>query len=1499
MARRGRRIANALLAGLALAALAVLGALLLPASGPAQQLELEVTECGTEIEPEGCETEKQKVRRDRGEQRIVVPVAPEPKPRADASGGPAERHDVDLRRGTDRVRRTDGTKDREEKVEVDVAKPPKRERDEPGRDRPRGGGDDVAPEPSGALDPVTTSGGSPFAGFGAGMEFVSTDEALARFAVPPFLVPIYVAAGRAYGVPWNVLAAINQIETDFGRIGRQVSTAGALGWMQFMPATWRAYGVDASGDGIADPYNPVDAIYAAARYLKASGAGTDLRRAVFAYNRADWYVDSVLKTAGVYGSLPGGLVAETGSLAFGRFPVLGRVSYGDDFRRARAAGEPARGLWINGREGAAAIATQDVTVERILLDEELADAFRHKSVPRRGLRRDAPSAAPVPEGAEAGAEGPEVAAAGAAESAELAQLADVLLPFAEFAGAGAVAIVERMGAAAADRSREADRSGGAKVAARAPEPAAPGRLPHGFGVSDQRGIGVVVEDALGNQYRYSGLARLARGVRPGADLGGGEALGRLGGAKPAVLFSVRAAGGAAVDPRPLVDGYRLQEVADFQHAVAPLGGSPFVPEADAPAGGIVRGSQSELARRVLDDPGIDIYPGGRQDIARGIIDRRVLGALLYLRRNGLELTVTSLRSGHSFYTAGGNVSAHSFGAAVDIAAFNGQPVLGNQGPGSLVEQAIKLLMRLEADARPAQLISLMNLGGPSFALPDHNGHLHVGYTFEPSLGLGRSGDALGDVTFDGGASGMLAGGKADSAQARKLAGRLGGIDNPDVRRRASAAGLRVEGERPADTAAAEELARREQPLRAAPSAAGAQVVAIDVPEGARGDEAYAIGIVESSGGGWAKRQTVLLAHSDGAWRVLGPPRDRRDTVVNPDLVALATVSGGRGYAVGERGEVVVLRGDGAPLALGSVARADLAAVDARRAGGRVTGVAVGAAGTTVDLTGPRARVVRTQGRLTDVAYAGDSAVAVGRRSGGPLVARRTGAGWEPLAAPAPRRQATLTAVAGDAEALWVAGGVRDGAGAELPLVARYRGGAWETFCSGSPALAAVRELGEPTRGGECDRSLPLPPGTTGAAGDVATTRHGLVLATAGGLQLFDGQSFRSLPAAPGTWPTAASPSRVAPRLALTHPGPGWASGAGGRIARVTAADGAAGEPEGGLRPAALTRGVPAAVAAAPGGGRVLALTDRSAALRGGRDWGDAPVPQVPLRDVQWRTEDDAWAVAETGELLRFDGKRWSGDDGEDDARARLAWVLGGERYAAVGAPSGLASLAFRSADEGFAVGARGAASRFDGTRWVAERTPVASDLLAVAAGSEGVVAGGADGVVLERTGDGWERQADAEALADGRDLTAAATAADGTLVLAAGGAMLARENGEWQAAPVAPLGLDVRALRALRAPDGALRVVALAGPPESATLLLGDREGWRALTPGGIERVTDFDLDAATGTLWATGFAGDRAALAEVEVARAAAPVPEPLVEKERVYAHPGRAAVQAAKEGK
>ena len=121
---------------------------------------------------------------------------------------------------------------------------------------------------------------------------------------------LWQRAGTAYAIPWNVLAAINKIESNFGQ-NMGPSSAGAIGWMQFMPSTWLRWGVDADGDGIADPWNATDAVYAAARYLAASGGQSDIARAIFSYNHADWYVREVLDLARVYGN---GTIAQTADL---------------------------------------------------------------------------------------------------------------------------------------------------------------------------------------------------------------------------------------------------------------------------------------------------------------------------------------------------------------------------------------------------------------------------------------------------------------------------------------------------------------------------------------------------------------------------------------------------------------------------------------------------------------------------------------------------------------------------------------------------------------------------------------------------------------------------------------------------------------------------------------------------------------------------------------------------------------------------------------------------------------------------------------------------------------------------------------------------------------------------------------------------------------------------------------------------------------------------------
>jgi hypothetical protein len=110
------------------------------------------------------------------------------------------------------------------------------------------------------------------------------------------LRPIWSKADKLMRIRWQVLAAISKVESDFG-CNMGPSSAGAIGWTQFMPATWKDWGTDADGDGKADPRNAVDAVFSSARYLRASGAPKDYRKAIFAYNRADWYVRKILATA--------------------------------------------------------------------------------------------------------------------------------------------------------------------------------------------------------------------------------------------------------------------------------------------------------------------------------------------------------------------------------------------------------------------------------------------------------------------------------------------------------------------------------------------------------------------------------------------------------------------------------------------------------------------------------------------------------------------------------------------------------------------------------------------------------------------------------------------------------------------------------------------------------------------------------------------------------------------------------------------------------------------------------------------------------------------------------------------------------------------------------------------------------------------------------------------------------------------------------------------------
>jgi membrane-bound lytic murein transglycosylase B len=107
---------------------------------------------------------------------------------------------------------------------------------------------------------------------------------------PETLLSYYREAERRFGVRWNVLAAVNFVESAFNKL-RNNSASGAQGPMQFMPATWRAYGL---GGNVHDPH---DAILGAANYLHANGAPRDNRRALLHYNPSTLYVDAVLRYA--------------------------------------------------------------------------------------------------------------------------------------------------------------------------------------------------------------------------------------------------------------------------------------------------------------------------------------------------------------------------------------------------------------------------------------------------------------------------------------------------------------------------------------------------------------------------------------------------------------------------------------------------------------------------------------------------------------------------------------------------------------------------------------------------------------------------------------------------------------------------------------------------------------------------------------------------------------------------------------------------------------------------------------------------------------------------------------------------------------------------------------------------------------------------------------------------------------------------------------------------
>jgi murein DD-endopeptidase MepM/ murein hydrolase activator NlpD len=549
--------------------------------------------------------------------------------------------------------------------------------DQPQAEGSNGGSQfDAGGAPTGA-NPTTTI--APFGPAPIGVPNFIIDS----FEIPPFLLPIYQACGTEYGIPWEVLASINKIETAFGT-NLNVSSAGAVGWMQFLPSTWETYGVDANGDGRKDPYNPIDAICAAASYLKASGGGGDLYNAILAYNHADWYAQEVLLYARAYGKLPDDLVGSLTGLTEGaHFPVAADARYADEIsarealRRATprsggslgnaaetiSASPTRRGINIFSHRGAPVVAVNDGTIKAIGRSRKLGkfivleDAYGNRYT-----------------------------------YAELGQIVR--------SGGGTLdAGIERRPLVDTENLRP-------RLYA----------LPQRARRDGRTGLGNAVDTSR-------------RQLRVGSRVVGGAVIARIGGSEggvdPHINFSIEPVGPGAprIDPKPILDGWKLLEATAIYRA---NGKSPFA--GSLGVGGVLLLSKEALQQRVLDDKSLSIYACGREDIAGGQIDRRVLAALEYLVAKGFRLTISSLECGHGTLTSSGNVSEHTTGDAVDIAEIDDVPVAGHQGPGTLADALVKAVLRLQGTMHPHQVISLEDLPGPtSFALPDHYDHVHIGY----------------------------------------------------------------------------------------------------------------------------------------------------------------------------------------------------------------------------------------------------------------------------------------------------------------------------------------------------------------------------------------------------------------------------------------------------------------------------------------------------------------------------------------------------------------------------------------------------------------------------------------------------------------------------------------------------------------------------------------------------------------------------------------------------
>jgi Transglycosylase SLT domain len=582
------------------------------------------------------------------------------------------------------------------------------------------------------------------------------------FRIPPFLLPIYQAAGIQYDVPWQVLAAINEIETDYG-LNLSVSSAGAVGWMQFMPATWKEWGVDANGDGVADPYNPVDAIFTAARYLHAAGASKNLSQAIFAYNHADWYVQSVLLRAKLIGGMPNQLIGALTGLVEGHFPVAAPAKYADSsveklaktkVKGANAAipiqSTSAQSVSIFAKQNSPAIAANDGKILKLgdnaqlgrylELQDSTGNIYTYAhlgSIPKlypvpkpvklsAAELTQALSAPALPAPTQAASAGQQKApspTSTARATSDLKKNAPVTLPVTSGAKSQAqtspVMVKERL---FADPRRPASFAAGGALQVKNT----------GAEIANFRNYFSDVLHLGKNQYTLEPL-------KVGSIVVAGTILGRIAqGTKTMashMVFMIQPAGKHApyIDPKPVLDGWKLLEATAVYRAA---GVDPFFgPGAkNATIGQILLMSKEQLQNRVLADPKVNIYSCGRRDIQAGLIDRRVLATIEFLSASGLEPTVDGLRCNNTVFASTSSATSGQSGTSVDISKINKIPIQGHTGAGSITDITVRRLLTLQGAMRPDEIISAITYKGQSntMVVPDHRNEIQV--TFTPLFG---------------------------------------------------------------------------------------------------------------------------------------------------------------------------------------------------------------------------------------------------------------------------------------------------------------------------------------------------------------------------------------------------------------------------------------------------------------------------------------------------------------------------------------------------------------------------------------------------------------------------------------------------------------------------------------------------------------------------------------------------------------------------------------------